>query len=57
METLKILFVIIAGYLLGSISVSVCLSVGMGRDVRKEGSGNAGADGLNAVGQRNAFKL
>ena len=49
MEVLKYLLVIVAGYLLGSISVSVCLSVGMGRDVRKEGSGNAGATNMARV--------
>ena len=49
MEVLKYLLVIAAGYLLGSISVSVCLSVGMGRDVRKEGSGNAGATNMARV--------
>lgn len=49
MEALKYLLVIVAGYLLGSISVSVCLSVGMGRDVRKEGSGNAGATNMARV--------
>lgn len=49
METLKYLFVVAAGYLLGSISVSVCLSTGMGRDVRKEGSGNAGATNMARV--------
>ena len=49
MEVLKYLLVIVAGYLLGSISVSVCLSVGMGRDVRQEGSGNAGATNMARV--------
>ena len=39
----------VVGYLLGSITVSVCLSVGMGRDVRKEGSGNAGATNMARV--------
>lgn len=49
METLKYLLVIVAGYLLGSISVSVCLSTGMGEDVRKKGSGNAGATNMARV--------
>ena len=49
MEIFKYLLVIVAGYLLGSISVSVCLSQGMGGDVRKQGSGNAGATNMARV--------
>lgn len=49
MEIFKYLLVIVAGYLLGSISVSVCLSTGMGGDVRKQGSGNAGATNMARV--------
>ena len=49
MEIFKYLLVIVAGYLLGSISVSVCLSKGLGGDVRKQGSGNAGATNMARV--------
>ncbi len=49
MEILKYLLVIVVGYLLGSISVSVCLSTKMGGDVRKQGSGNAGATNMARV--------
>ena len=37
------LFSALIGYLLGSINTSVILSKFKGKDVRKEGSGNAGA--------------
>ena len=44
METVKYLLIIIGSYALGSISVSIMLSRSvLGRDVRRMGSGNAGA--------------
>ncbi len=50
MDVLKYAIVIVAGYLLGSLSASVLLSkVGWGRDVRKHGSGNAGATNMARV--------
>jgi len=50
MTTLKYLLVIVAGYLLGSISVSILLSRAMpGGDVRAKGSGNAGATNMARV--------
>ena len=50
MDILKYAIVIVAGYLLGSLSASVLLSkAGWGRDVRKHGSGNAGATNMARV--------
>ena len=50
MDVLKYAIVIAAGYLLGSLSASVLLSrLGWGRDVRKHGSGNAGATNMARV--------
>ena len=37
------------GYLLGSLSFSIILSRGIGRDIRKEGSGNAAATNMTRV--------
>lgn len=37
------------GYLLGSLSFSIIFSRGIGRDIRKEGSGNAGATNMTRV--------
>lgn len=49
MESLKYILVVIVGYLMGSISVSVCLSKLFGTDIRKKGSGNAGATNMARV--------
>ena len=50
MSLVKFLIVIAAGYLLGSLSSSLLLSrFGWGKDVRKHGSGNAGATNMARV--------
>ena len=50
MSLVKFLTVIAAGYLLGSLSSSLLLSkFGWGKDVRKHGSGNAGATNMARV--------
>ncbi len=50
MNVMKYLLVLVAGYLLGSVSVSVLLSRGvLGGDVRSRGSGNAGATNMARV--------
>ena len=50
METVKYLLIIIGSYALGSISVSIILSRSvLGRDVRRMGSGNAGATNMARV--------
>ena len=50
MIILKYLLVIVVGYLLGSLSISVILSRNvMGSDVRSHGSGNAGATNMARV--------
>lgn len=50
MSLVKYLIVILAGYLLGSMSTSLILSkLGWGKDVRKHGSGNAGATNMARV--------
>ncbi len=50
MDAVKYLLVVIVGYLLGSVSVSVLLSRGvLGGDVRTKGSGNAGATNMARV--------
>ena len=50
MDVLKVLLTIIAGYLLGSFSMSIALSrETLGADVREKGSGNAGATNMARV--------
>ena len=46
MEILKYIIICAGGYLLGSVSVSIILSRLLGTDVRKKGSGNAGATNM-----------
>ena len=46
MTAIKFLLVILAGYLLGSISFSIWLSKMLGMDIRRKGSGNAGATNM-----------
>lgn len=46
----KICLIAVAGYLLGSVSASIILSrAALGKDVREEGSGNAGATNMTRV--------
>ena len=49
MKALYWIIVLVAGYLLGSLSFSIILSKLLGRDIRKEGSGNAGATNMTRV--------
>ena len=50
MDIIKLLITIVLGYLLGSLSSSVLLSIkAWGGDVRKKGSGNAGATNMARV--------
>jgi len=49
MELTKYLLLIIGSYLIGSISFSVLMSKLLGGDVRKKGSGNAGATNMARV--------
>lgn len=50
METVLYIAVIVGAYLLGSVSVSIALSSAvLGRDVRRMGSGNAGATNMARV--------
>ena len=46
MDVLKYIFIVVGGYLLGSVSFSIILSRMLGTDVRKKGSGNAGATNM-----------
>ena len=46
MEALKYILIVVGGYLLGSVSISIILSRLLGTDVRKKGSGNAGATNM-----------
>lgn len=50
MEILKYILVVVGGYLLGSLSMSIIMSKRvMGGDVREQGSGNAGATNMARV--------
>ena len=49
MTVLKWLLVPAAAYLLGSLSFSIILSRMLGRDIRQQGSGNAGATNMTRV--------
>ena len=46
MDFPKYAFILVGGYLLGSVSVSIIFSRLKGRDVREQGSGNAGATNM-----------
>ena len=49
MRVLYGILVLLAGYLLGSLSFSIIMSKLIGRDIRREGSGNAGATNMTRV--------
>ncbi len=49
MEYIKILAVVIAGYLIGSISSAILVGKIKGIDIRTQGSGNAGATNVTRV--------
>jgi len=46
---LKILLILILGYVLGSVSMAILVTSGKGKDIRKEGSGNSGATNMTRV--------
>ena len=49
MTAVKWLFILAVSYLLGSLSFSIIFSKMLGRDIRKQGSGNAGATNMTRV--------
>ena len=49
MKILYWLIILLGGYLLGSLNISIILSRILGRDIRKQGSGNAGATNMTRV--------
>lgn len=49
MKVLYWILVPLIGYMLGSLSFSIILSKLLGRDIRREGSGNAGATNMTRV--------
>ncbi len=49
MEALYCVITLVSGYLLGSLSFSIIFSCFLGRDIRKQGSGNAGATNMTRV--------
>jgi len=49
METLKFVLLLLGSYLLGSVSFSIIMSRLLGGDVRKKGSGNAGATNMARI--------
>ena len=49
MTFLRYVLVIMVGYVLGSLSFSIILSRILGRDIRNQGSGNAGATNMTRV--------
>lgn len=49
------IFIILVGYLIGSINLSIVLSRKKGKDIREQGSGNAGATNtLRTMGKKTA---
>ena len=55
MKTIIIVIACVAAYLLGSVNTSIILSKLKGKDIRKEGSGNAGATNtLRVMGKKAA---
>ena len=49
------IFIILVGYLIGSINLSILLSRKKGKDIREQGSGNAGATNtLRTMGKKTA---
>ena len=49
MKILYWLIILVGGYLFGSLNFSIILSRLLGRDIRKQGSGNAGATNMTRV--------
>ena len=49
MKFLYAIIILVCGYLLGSLSFSIILSRLLGKDIRRQGSGNAGATNMTRV--------